>query len=182
MKKLLSVLSVVSLSAVMFISCSTNTTTPGTNNNNNNTNNTAANTMTVTVDGTAYTMTSVGAKGSSGGTTVISVAGTDAVSGKSVGLSLTNIPGPGTYNAGYTVSGTQVVGALLTYSYSASASDDVVYSSSTTPGAASGTVTVQELTDTTCKATFSGSVTKLQGTAGPGTVTIANGSVNAKLF
>jgi hypothetical protein len=170
MKQLLTVLS---LCALLLVSCKSDSTT-GTNNNNNNnnnnTNNAPANTMIVTIDGTTYTWTAVGAK--SGGT--ITVSGADAAGDKVAGFNMSNVTGPGTYSTG---SATTIV--TLTYGYPVG-SDEVVYS--TIPGASSGSITVQELTDSTCKATFSGTLTKISGASGSSTATFTNGSVNAHLY
>ncbi|MEI8135256.1 MAG: hypothetical protein WCH46_09335 [bacterium] len=177
MKYLLCILSV---STMLLSSCNSNSTTGTNNNNNGGTNNTAANTMTVTIDGTNYTMVASGGKGASGGVTVTSIAGADAT-GKGVGFSLTNITTAGPYSFGYSVGAAGLTGAILTYTYTVG-SDNIVYSSSTVPGVTSGTLTIQELTATSCKATFTGTVTKIQGTAGANTVSITNGSVNATIY
>lgn len=160
---------ILSFFVLTLVSCSKDSDTTGGNNNNNNngTNNAPKDTMIVTVDGTAYTFTAAGA--TNGGITT--VAGGDA-SGRTVGFNLQNITGPGTYSVGLTG------GVTLTYSYM-NGSESIAYSTLVLSGG--GTVTVQELTDSTCKATFNGTVTKISGSGGAGSAVITNGSVNARL-
>lgn len=176
MKKLLSVLSVVSLSALMFISCSKDSDTTGTNNGGGSVPSTS-NTMTVTIDGTAYTLTAFGIKVTNGGNTAITIAGSDA-SGKVVGLSLSNISAAGTYDVG-TFDPATSTGANMTYQYNDGSGNGVAYA--TLAGLTSvGKLTITELTATSMKGTFNATLTKISG-SGANTVVITKGGVNSTI-
>ena len=170
MKKLLSILS---LSALIFVSCSKSGDTIGSVNNN-----TGANIMVVTVDGTTYTWKVFATDTILTGQRVIMVTGIDTtvlITGGIRGGSfqLINISSPGTYDVGPIIPGNGLIQMFYTL-------NDSTHYASPVPAANSvGKVIITELTKTSIRASFNGTLTRNVGSSGATTVSLTNGSVNA---
>ncbi len=169
MKKLLSLLS---LSVLLLVSCSKSSDTTS----QNNTTVTPANTMTTAVDGVGFTWA---ASGSTFflpfplPTTITTVTGQETSGAKGISLTLTNVTAAGTYAIGK--------GSVsLVYHFTDNAGAKTLYNSPAQDSV--GKIIITELTSTSCKATFEATVTKSSGpAASPATALITNGSVNATI-
>lgn len=174
MKKFLSpfLLPVIFLASctLLLVSCSTRTQYPTDDSY-------PLNTMIVTVDGVGYTWTATAQRVfiPITGTSYISVAGSTG-NGKIVSFSLSNISNAGTYKIGLRdtssarISATMIYQADLSNAYSSP--EDTV---------SVGDLTIQELTTTSIKATFNGTLKRFKGTDGDSITVITHGFVNATI-
>ncbi len=167
----------ICIGAVAISSCS-KSSNPTSTNNNNGADTTSNGTMKITVDGTAYVLTTATAHTTATSRLrTVTVAGAD-VTGKGCGFTLTNISGVGTYDIATSFSGSTPQVVFMTYEYKDASGNSVSFASPNT-GASVGKITITEMSTTTLKATFNGTLTN---TSGSGTTTITNGIINATFY
>ncbi len=168
----------ICIGAVAISSCS-KSSNPTSTNNNNGADTTSNGTMKITVDGTAYVLTTATAHTTAtSGLRTVTVAGADNVTGRGCGFTLTNISGVGTYDIATSFSGSTPQVVFMTYEYKDASGNSVSFASPNT-GASVGKITITEMSTTTLKATFNGTLTN---TSGSGTTTITNGIINATFY
>jgi len=181
MKKLLSILS---LSALLLVSCSKSSTPTSTNNNNNNGNGGAGNNQLVaTINGTAVTFKTLASTGNgsyANGVASFGTAGLDSASGQTIGIGGGGFVTSGnTYDIG-TKNLSPVYGFGFTYSTKDANGNTLTYGTNSTTYQKYGTITINTLTSTNAQGTFT--VTNLPRTNGPSgspaSVNITSGGFN----
>ena len=174
MKKILSVLS---LTALLLVSCSKKSDTTGTNNNNNNSNAPLGQVL-ATVGGTNLTLTGLATKTGVSGAVSLGLVGTDAT-GRSVVIAMINITASGTYDIGTVVAIVPPQSIGIDYTTTDASGTSISYSSTNQPAVKQGTITITSYTATNIQGTFSATGLKTDNaTASPQTVDIASGSFN----
>lgn len=177
-------ISVLSLSALLLASCSKSSDTTSSNNNNNNT--AAANQVVASVNGTSITFKTLahsgGSYSSAGGIGILSfaIAGTDSSTGSTFTIGGGGFVGTGTYDIGLEHGhGTTSDYAFgMDYTKKGTGGSSTEYKTDGNNSSKVGTIDITSVSATGAQGTFTATLPQTNPSGTSNTVSITNGSFN----